>query len=196
MPNVNLGNNGELASLCANGQNINVNNIAIAGSAPSYLHNSTYGMYSTTGIGRIGPGAYVDLPHSSPYITVQGAISGPGDLVFGSGAGNDGRGVIILNGQSTYQGDTFMQQSSDRFPGDPAGMAIVRIGTTNALPVTTSIIFGRYNSTGNSGALDLYGNSQTVRSIGTMLSSAALRRTTIAAASPISIRPRAEPSRS
>ena len=36
-------------------------------------------------------------------------------------------------------------------------MAIVRIGTTNALPVTTSIIFGRYNSTGNSGALDLYG---------------------------------------
>ena len=170
-PNVILGNNGALDSVCANGVNINVGSIQLSGSG-SYLHNSTYGAYSTTGIGRVGAGAYTDPTNAWPSITVQGAISGPADMVFGSGGGNDSRGVIILNAQSTYQGDTFMQQSSNRWAGDPEGMAVVQLGINNALPVTTNLIFGRNNSTGNSGALDLHGFSQQLRSIGSMLSGA------------------------
>ena len=168
--NVILGNNAELASLCANGQNINVGSVTLLGNSGTYAHASTYGAYSTSGIGRLGVGAYTDPAHSSPYMTINGPITGPSDLVFGSGAGNDGRGVTILNAQSTYTGDTFMQQSSNRWAGDPEGMAVVQLGINNALPVTTNLIFGRNASTGNSGALDLHGYSQTVRSIGSMLS--------------------------
>jgi len=171
--NVVLGNNGLLDSLCPNGQNITLGSVQIGvGATTPYLHNSSYGAYSTTGIGRIGAGSYTDTPHSSPTITINGPITGPADVVFGSGSGNDSRGVIVLNAQSTYQGDTFMQQSSNRFAGDPDGMPIVTLGTDNALPVTTNLIFGRVSSTGNSGALDVNGHSQTVRSIATMLSSA------------------------
>ena len=177
--NVVLGNNGELASLCPNGQNITVGSVQLVGNG-SYLHNSTYGYYSTTGIGRIGTGAYTDLADASPTITITGPITGPADLSFGSSYGNDGRGVVILNAQSTYSGDTFMNQSSDRWAGDPEGMGIVQLGINNALPVTTNLIFGRAATGssggaapfGNSGALDLHGFGQTVRSIGTMLSGA------------------------
>ncbi len=171
--NVVLGNNGEIASLCPNGQNITLGSVQIVNTvAGPYLHSSTYGVYSTTGIARIGAGSFTDVPHSSPSITINGAISGAADVVFGSGSGNDGRGVYVLNAQSSYSGDTFFQQSANRFAGDPDGMSIVTIGTDNALPVTTSVIFGRFGSAGNSGALDVNGHTQTVRSIGSMLSAA------------------------
>ena len=169
VPNIVLGNSAALDSLCPNGQNINVGSIQLPTDS-SYLHNSTYGAYSTTDIGRLGAGCYTDPAHAWPTMTINGPITGNSDLVFGSGGGNDSRGVIVLNAQSTYTGDTFMQQSSCRWAGDPEGMAIVRLGINNALPVTTNLIFGRNASTGNSGALDLHGFSQQLRSIGSMLS--------------------------
>jgi autotransporter-associated beta strand protein len=83
----------------------------------------------------------------------NGIISGNGDVIIGnSPKTGGGAGTLILNGASTYTGNTLI---------DNAGPIV--LGTTNALP-TTNLVFGSLSGTGTV-TLDLNGNSQQFSSI-------------------------------
>ena len=98
-----------------------------------------------------------------------GAINGNGDLIFGTGANNNGRATLLLTATCNYTGDTFIQTSSLRNPGgDSYGMPFVTLGVDNALPITTNLIYGLYQSAGNGGVFDLGGHNQQLASIGTI----------------------------
>lgn len=100
------------------------------------------------------------LPVAS-RITLNGVISGNSILSFTIGL-SGGQGVLILNKNNTYTGDT----------GDfEAAQSIVRLGIDNALPTTTGFNFGPVNggTTQTPGALDLNGHSQTLTYITTTI---------------------------
>ena len=177
VPNFTLGNNGSIDDYAANGTTINLGTISLNPTAGNTPSNGTwqrnvlnYGDFGSSR-GRIGAGNYTTTGYQYPNVNV-GAIQGDGDMVFTSGYSNNGRGVVTLTQPCTYTGDTFMDQSSCRDTSDAGGMAVVRIGCTNALPIGTNLIFGRGNATGNGtgngGELDLNGNYQQVASVTTV----------------------------
>ncbi len=61
---------------------------------------------------------------------VERGIAGTGNLTLSANAANNGDGVLVLEGQSSYTGDTILTTASARFNR-------TRIDTDNALPVTT-----------------------------------------------------------
>ena len=87
-------------------------------------------------------------------LTSTAVISGSAGVQFSAGA-SGGSGVITLNSQSTYTGDT-------RFNGTSTSGYIV-LGNTNALSTSSNIVMGY--SSGNGQNLDLNGYSQTILSL-------------------------------
>ena len=103
-----------------------------------------------------------------------GTAAGTGDVQFSTGfsgtldtdgdlTGN-GTGLVILNGQSKYAGQTRFN-SGISVTTSGTIQSYVRLGITNALPTTTDLIMSY--TTGNGGNFDLYGFNQTVSSIST-----------------------------
>ena len=98
---------------------------------------------------------------------------GQGDVQFSTGfsgalqtnaLANNGTGLIILNGQSNYVGQTRFNAGISVTTSGPV-QAYVRLGINNALPTTTDLIMSY--TTGNGGNFDLNGFNQTVGSIST-----------------------------
>jgi autotransporter-associated beta strand protein len=99
----------------------------------------------------LGPnGGYVRAGWGQPF-TINGRITGPGGL----GIVWDG-GPLTLNGTSDYSGGTTIGTTGNDCYGP--GSAQVRLGISNALPVTGSVSLGvnPYNP-GSTATLDLYG---------------------------------------
>ena len=95
---------------------------------------------------------------------VQIAVGFSGTLQTNSAVLNNGTGLVILNGQSNYVGQTrFNSGISPTTSG--VVQSYVRLGINNALPTTTDLIMSY--STGNGGCFDLYGFNQAVGSIST-----------------------------
>jgi fibronectin-binding autotransporter adhesin len=112
------------------------------------------------------PGAFMSYlgATSSNGLTVNGIISGYGDVTYAAGI-NGGAGLVLLNKVNTYAGATVLANSTN---------GVVRIGINNGLPSTTALTFGdgslSSSSKGNTfGALDLNGFKQTVASLATNL---------------------------
>ena len=163
--NVILDNNAGLAYMGTNTSTLVVGNVLLNG--PATTKSITYGAYSTTRA-RIFGGDYSTTGFSEPSLQV-GSITGNGDLIFATGASNNGRASLLLTSTCQYSGDTFIQSSSMRGPGaDVGGMAYVTLGVDNALPTGTNLIWGLYQSAGNGGCFDLGGHNQQVASIGTI----------------------------
>jgi hypothetical protein len=90
---------------------------------------------------------------SGNNITVNGVISGSGDLLFATGS-TGGAGTTTLNAANTYTGATYFNSSTS---------GTIKLGITNALPSTTNVTMG-YTS-GNGGIWDLNGFNQTIASL-------------------------------
>lgn len=102
--------------------------------------------------GGVGQG---DVQFSTGF---SGTLDTDGDIT------DNGTGLVILNGQSSYAGQTrFNAGISPTVSGTK--QAYVRLGINNALPTTTDLIMSF--TTGNGGNFDLYGFNQTVGSIST-----------------------------
>jgi autotransporter-associated beta strand protein len=160
--NASLGN--RTAIIAATNNAVNVGSISIQGAAGSY----TPGGYALRGSRFVMIGAGVGVGGVTPTVTIGGPIVGPGDVVFSSSdTGSGGSGIVVVGSPtgagSSYEGATFMNQSSSRSTAET--MALLRLGCTNALPTTTDLVWGEGN--GNSGALDMNNFSQTVNSIKT-----------------------------
>ena len=94
-------------------------------------------------------------------MTYAGAISSPAgvtsNLIIGTTTGSGGRGTVILAAQSTYTGSTTITETSTN--------GLVQFGIDNALPATTTLIFG---SAANTVApLDLNGHNMTIGALKT-----------------------------
>ena len=96
----------------------------------------------------IAPGENVNL-----YL--NGVISGSCDVQFGPVGGGGQVNHIYLNKQNTYSGVTMFE----------GGNTTMSLGTSNALPTTTDLLFGPINGNSYQTTLDLAGNNQTVASI-------------------------------
>ena len=104
-------------------------------------------------------------------LTLNGAISGPGDISFAAATDGSGAGLVNLNAASNYGGATIINNSFASSASSPAG--ILRLGIDNALPTGTALIFGTAGTTSptNAGVLDLNGHNQTVGSLATAFNS-------------------------
>lgn len=91
---------------------------------------------------------------SGNNLTVNGIIYGDSDLNLAVGA-SGGAGILTLGAQSTYTGNTTINNSSG---------GIIKLGITNALPTTTQLAFGTVTGAGP-GTLDLNGFNQTVAAL-------------------------------
>jgi len=87
-------------------------------------------------------------------LTVNGVISGEGDLYIGNNSqSGGGSGGLLLNAANTYAGNTLINNGG-----------IIKIGANDALPATTNVVFGSLSATGNA-TLDLNGHNQQVASL-------------------------------
>jgi hypothetical protein len=111
------------------------------------LNDSGSGTFSQS-IGAFSP---------SSVITLGGVISGNSGLIFQLGNGG-GNGTIVLNGNSTYTGQTTFASNTQ---------AQLHLGVNNALPVGTTFIVNRGL------AFDMKGFNQQVGGLGTTAATAA-----------------------
>jgi autotransporter-associated beta strand protein len=95
-------------------------------------------------------------------VTVNGVIYGNSDVNSSNSSGGGGSGNVTLNAQNTYTGATMIDFTGNVSGGAQGG--IVALGTNNALPVTTDVIFGAIGGLKNA-QLDLEGYNQQVASL-------------------------------
>lgn len=87
-----------------------------------------------------------------------GVISGTADVdISNNSSTGGGGGITVLNGASTYTGNTTINTNAP----DVAGTATVKLGVTNALPTTTGVIVGTRTGVG-APVLDMNGKNQQV----------------------------------
>jgi len=86
---------------------------------------------------------------SGNTMTINGVISGDSDVRFSAGS-SGGAGILLLNEQNTYTGNSQINN---------AQTGVIRLGVENALPTTTGVTWG---ITQNSGSIDLNGFNQTL----------------------------------
>ncbi|NBW86602.1 MAG: hypothetical protein EBR23_07190, partial [Planctomycetia bacterium] len=87
-----------------------------------------------------------------------GVISGTADVdISNNSSTGGGGGITILNGASTYTGNTTINTNAP----DVAGTANIKLGVTNALPSTTGVIVGTRTGVGTP-ILDMNGKNQQV----------------------------------
>jgi len=86
----------------------------------------------------------------SNQLTIDGTLSGDSDVYFIT-ANHFNAPTIILSASNTYTGATYLNFAHG---------SVLQLGTNNALPTSTQLIFGA--SSGAAGALDLNGFNQTV----------------------------------
>jgi autotransporter-associated beta strand protein len=117
-------------------------------------------------------------------LAINSVISGASDVNFGAAAnGNSsdgvagGDGIVFLNNSMTYTGATRITTGTFPNNGNTAfgqvsnspSWGLVRLGMDNALPPGTTLTWGKgaqnQQATIDAGALDLFGRSQTVKSI-------------------------------
>jgi autotransporter-associated beta strand protein len=89
----------------------------------------------------------------SNQLTITGTLTGNSDVHFFTASHFD-TPTIILSASNTYTGGTYLDFSKD---------SILQLGTNNALPTGTELIFAAAN--GAAGALDLNGYNQTVAAL-------------------------------
>lgn len=93
-------------------------------------------------------------------LTLNAPLTGNADVNFGSGvAGGAGSGIVDLRTPLAHTGRTLVNQAADGF---------VRLGTDNALPATTDLVFGNGTNNGTTGAIDLAGRTLSVASLRTL----------------------------
>jgi len=90
--------------------------------------------------------------NSGNTLVIGGAITGDGDVDFTGGAG-----LVMLEGQSTYDGPTPGGGSTTTIDNSSGGE--VQLDVNNALPTTTNVHLN------NNGYLDVYGVTQTIGSL-------------------------------
>jgi fibronectin-binding autotransporter adhesin len=95
-------------------------------------------------------------------LIVNGVISGNSDVNFSNSTGGGGSGNVLLNAQNTYTGASLIDFTGNVTGGAQGG--IVSLGISNALPVTTDVMFGAIGGAA-SGWLDLNGNNQQIGSL-------------------------------
>jgi fibronectin-binding autotransporter adhesin len=180
--NLILGGNGTGASASKlNEVIINGTGIMPQGAGQKFLYNRDFSQIGFTAGGASGLGAfsgtfnndfnlnnsgsgtftsYIGAVNVGTTITLSGVISGSANLSFATGS-NGGQGNLVLNNNATYTGGTNMLLNST---STTAG--IITLGTNNALPQATAVLFG--NSAGaSSGVINMNGRNQRVASIAT-----------------------------
>lgn len=107
------------------------------------------------------PNAVLGGTTSVPF-TLGGVISGAGDLTLAGVEATNAYGAIILNEASDYTGATLLTTASTT-DNNNANL-FVRLGVTNALPVTTVLTLDGGDGTGGGRfcELNLFGNDQTL----------------------------------
>jgi autotransporter-associated beta strand protein len=95
-------------------------------------------------------------PGANNTMNVNGAISGNCDVQLGPLGGGGQTNTIYFNNQNTYSGVTIFSEGV---------LGNVILGTSNALPTTTDLMFAPINGNGYQQKLDLNGNNQTVASL-------------------------------
>ena len=156
--------------LVAEGVRVNFNSGSFSGGG-QILFRTTGSAISTTGalVGQTPViGNVIHLNHTNapqPYVTTIGAtaqntltlngvVDGASDVIFSSSTAGAGTGIVVLGAANLWTGVTTISNAT-------AG--VVRLGTNNALPATTHLVFG--TGTFNAGAVDLAGFNQFVRSL-------------------------------
>ncbi len=93
--------------------------------------NRNSGIWNLYGPITLDGGARVTTYNANiATMIIHRAIGGTGDLRLQAGAANNGGGLFVLRGQSTYTGDTYIELSS-------ATSVVVAIEVNQALPATT-----------------------------------------------------------
>lgn len=121
------------------------------------------GLVITAGItlGATGTSSFISVPIDGGTMTVNGEISGDGDLVFTDldDFGSNTNGIILLGAANTYTGDTVI--GTGALLGNNT---IIRSGIADALPVTTVLSLEGLagQGSGRSVTFDLNGNDQTL----------------------------------
>ena len=96
--------------------------------------------------------------NSYTVMNVTGNISGTGDIQISSGYSSGG-GIVNLSGNNTYSGVTYI----NGYKSGSTTYETLQLGSTTALPTTTSVIFANPNSSNTGGGtLDLNGYSPTI----------------------------------
>jgi autotransporter-associated beta strand protein len=121
---------------------------AIAGGTGFQLGNGT-----TASVLFIDPASPAGNPNT---LTINGVISGSGDVQFGPIGGGGQGGTVVLNAQNTYSGVTMLEFGTG---------GVIQLGTSNALPKTTDVMFAPVSGNSYQANIDLNGNNQTVNSI-------------------------------
>jgi len=110
-------------------------------------------------LGASGTTSKINLPEINPStLTLNGAISGDGNLTLNYEPGSSSKGYINLGGQSTYGGSTLLTKTHD------GGTLTVNLTVANALPVTTVLTLDGLEGVGSGRTLtlDLNGHDQTL----------------------------------
>ena len=92
-------------------------------------------------------------------LTLNGPITGGGNLTFQGECVSGNNPYIVLNAQSTYAGSTLITCDVN---GNAGLNLYVQLGTNNALPTTTVLTLDGLASNGRTVALDLNGFNQTL----------------------------------
>ncbi len=148
---INIGNNSggnpqiQLNSLNATFYKTSVTQAGDNGSGSGFL----LGNGTTCSLFTIDPGAKNTL-------NINSIISGSCDVQLGPLGGGGAQNTINLNSQNTYSGVTIFSQGVN---------GVVYLGTSNALPTTTDLMFAPINGNSYQQKLDLAGNNQTVASL-------------------------------
>lgn len=147
---LNLGNNSSVNLECSVPITVTGSgfaNIATGGTGTS-------GATSTFSGNITGNGNRLNIGSGGGYTTIfSGRISNSGDVRFAT-ASSGGAGILVLSGTNNSWSNTLFDASTS---------ATIRLGSTSALPSTSDVVMG--NTSGNGGALDLNGFSNTVGSL-------------------------------
>lgn len=107
-------------------------------------------------LGTTGTNATISAPVIDPgsqtpvLLTLNGGISGDGNVTFTSSVNKNTVNTVLLNAQSSYAGSTLLDTS-----GTAATQTFVRLGTDNALPTTTVVTIDGKNGTGTGRRIEL-----------------------------------------
>lgn len=147
---LNLGNNSSVNLECSVP-------ITVTGSGFANIASGgtgTSGATSTFSGNITGNGNRLNIGSGGGYTTIfSGRISNSGDVRFAT-ASSGGAGILVLSGTNNSWSNTLFDASTS---------ATIRLGSTSALPSTSDVVMG--NTSGNGGALDLNGFSNTVGSL-------------------------------
>ena len=142
--------------------------ITIAGGAVLTTNLNGVSLGAPITLGASGTTATINAPAlgttgGTVYtLTLNGAISGAGNLTLRGVQGGNVYGTIILNAASDYTGSTLFTTDANNSNKN----IFVRLGVANALPTTTVLTLDGQNGTGTAPGrqcqLDLYGFDQTL----------------------------------